>query len=299
MCSPLLDLTRVFSRITVHRSLNCLLLPSAILGSWCLTEKVGFCQRSLPSINLFVRDTKNLFETPDSTLAYWVKSVNSQNWANEFECYSGFQRAKFTYQILVSTQDLRRDETLAKEANRVLLKHRFPVKTLDSFLGNRLDFSYLRDPAEIKRQHEAHLLAVQAMIQRWQREMQPQSIDWKAMIEELQPLLVAGHEKYKTFDSYVNTGVVFHLGYHRFEKASMVNVQEHSARGSAIAVLRDSRGIIDPESDESNPSGVRSLFSSVWKVDGSRMKPATRRTRIEVQFVKERGEWKIDSVPFR
>ncbi len=205
-------------------------------------EKVGFCQRSLPSINLLVRETKNPFETPDSTLAYWVKSANSQNWANEFECYSGFQRAKFTYQILVSTLDLRRDQTLAKEANRVLLKYRFPVTTLDSFLGNRLDLSHLRDPAEIKRQQETQILAVQARIQRWQREVQSQSIDWKPMIEELQPLLVAGYEKYKTFDSYVNTGVVFHLGYHRFEHASMVDVQEQSARGSAIAVLRILKG---------------------------------------------------------
>jgi hypothetical protein len=297
--SPLLDCTKVFSRLTVNRSVNGLLLSSAILGSWCLTEKVGFCQVSFPSINTFVRDAKSPFETPESTLSYWVNSVNKQNWANEFECYTGFQQAKFTYHIVISVHDLRRDETLAKEANQIFLKYGFPTSELERFRGTRLDLGHLTDSEEIRRQHEAQLLALQERIQRWRQEIQTQNIRWKEMIEELQPLLVAHHEKYRTLDPLISSGLVFHLGYHRIEKASVVDVQQQAARGTALAVLRDPRGLIAPESDNSHPIGVREMFRSFWKFDGSWTESTTRRTRIEVQFVNEKGEWKIDSVPFR
>ncbi|AMV30705.1 hypothetical protein VN12_01220 [Pirellula sp. SH-Sr6A] len=200
---------------------------------------------------------------------------------------------------MVSTHDLLRDEKLAKEAGRIFLKYEFPSSVLDGILPHRIDSSHLTDPEEMREQHDSHLRSIRASIQRWEREIQPLDVRWEAMIGELQPILVTCYERYRTTDPHINMGIVFHLRYHRFVQSAVVEVQEHAARGTAVALLRDTHGLLDPDFKDSNPIRIRSSFTALLKVNSAWAKSKARRTRIDLQFVKEGDDWKIESVPLR
>lgn len=297
--SPLRFRGSVSFRLFANGILKRLFLGYVLFGVWSFAERLGFGQSSFHPNLFFARNTESKFETPEATMASWMLSVNREKWADEFACYSGFQRSKFTYEIMVSTHDLLRDEKLAKEAGRIFLKYDFPSSVLDGFLPHRIDSSHLTDPEDIREQHDAHLRSIRASIERWEREIQPLDTRWEEMIGELQPLLVTCYERYRTADPHINTGIVFHLRYHRFVQSAVVDVQEHAARGTAVALLRDTQGLLDPDSKDSNPIRIRSAFTALLKSNSAWAKSKSRRTRIDLQFVKEGDDWKIDSVPLR
>jgi hypothetical protein len=241
------------------------------------------------------------FETPQATADYWVRAVKKHNWREEYACYAGAQQAKFTLQVMISTRELNDSHDLAIELERILQKFSFPSNMLDDFPSLRVDLSNLSDPCEIQSGIDDRNEKRQLQLIRWQREVQPLNIDWGRMIGELQPLFTESYKRHLHDLHPSNTGIAHHLGFHLFDRASIVIVDGNLAHGSIVAIVRDPNVLVDSDVGGPEPKGL-TTSSTFWDrcFQFTLIRPRrVKRPPEEIRLVRQADGWKIDSVPFR
>ena len=264
------------------------------------TER-GLAQPSETTPSRLTKIADVRFATPDSTTAFWTEAVNNQNWREEYDCYTGAQQAKFTYQVMVSTRELSDSQDLSIELGKVLRKHRFPPGLLDEFPSTRMDLSHLSDQEQIQsaiaRQNEKR----QKQLDRWEREVQPLDIDWAGMIGDLQPLFFLSYQRHKDGVHPSSNGIARHLSYHRFNDPSNLEIEGIHANGSVIAFARNEDAVVDEDKDEGDLNRSRKLFSWLDRRFQKVLFTERRVTRPaeKVSLVREAEGWKIEVVPFR
>ena len=241
------------------------------------------------------------FDTPQSTTAHWVKAVNKHDWREEYNCYTGMQQAKFTYQLMVSTRELSDSPDLAIELSRIFQRYSFASKLLDDFPSTRLDLSNLHDPNSMQSVIEEQVKKRQEQLVRWKREIQPLDIDWAGMIGDLQPLLIRSYQRHRHDVHPSSTGIARHLYYHRFHGPLNLEIVGDRANGSVIPIVFGPDVVFDEARDTREANGLKKI--SVW-FDRSMQKldfveRRVKRSPEKIGLVREVEGWKIDLVPFR
>lgn len=238
------------------------------------------------------------FRTPRETAVRWVDAVNGRHWGAEYECYAKDQQARFTLQVLMSTDEIRDSETLSKELQAVFDHHRFPKRLLDEYPSLRRDLSLIRGDAEIRRLIEQQFEERELQVERWKRHIHPMPIDWARLLDDLRPILVKNYENHLHGFHPSCTGVVHHLDYHRFVNVSIDEIDGASAYGTVVPILRDSKSMIDDDPFRGKFDGLTFLLdhqrwlSLLRKRRGERLPETIRLVRVD-------EGWKLDSVPFR
>lgn len=288
-------LNRVFSgdlRCALHFLAVCMLLAGA---------DSGFCQEyDTSSLKTALMAGREL-GSAQATISRWKKGVNSQDWREEYECYSGVQQAKFSYQIMICTRELRDAQDLSEKLKLILHRFRFSEALLDEYPSMRLDLSHRSDPEEIQAVINDQKLVAQGQMERWEREVQVLDIDWAGMVEELQPLFTESCRRHSNDLHPSNTGIAHHLGYHRIDSASIVTVDANRASGTVVASLRDASTLIDDQTAADQPLGIKSALSLSRPIT-LRMffqKRHVKRPPREITLTSEHGKWTIDSAPYR
>ena len=249
----------------------------------------------------FSTTTSNQFLTPQSTTAHWVKAVNKPDWREEYNCYTGMQQAKFTYQLMVSTRELSDSPDLAIELSRIFQKYSFASKLLDDFPSTRLDLSNLHDPISKQSSIEEQDQKRQEQLIRWEREIQPLDIDWAGMIGDLQSLLIRSYQRHRHDIHPSSTGIARHLYSHRFHGPLNLEIVGDRANGSVIPIVFDPDRLVDEAKDIREANGLKKV--SIW-FDRSKQKLAFLERRVKrspekICLVRETEGWKIDLVAFR
>lgn len=239
------------------------------------------------------------FATPQDTADRLVSAVNEGRWRDEYECYAGSQQARFTYLVLACTRDVSDSPDLTAQVASVLQKFHFPANLLEHFASESLDLSAISDPHEIQLKIEEQQEKREARLELWECDVQPLSIDWAGLIEELQPLLIENYQRHLNSGHPSQTGVVHHLDYHLFETVSDIKVDGTRAEGALIALVRDPTAY----QDDDFPGMPRKMMVSETLRDIYKtVTLAERRIRRDperIEFVKEGDQWKVISVPFR
>jgi len=243
----------------------------------------------------------NRFDTPQFTIAHWVKAVNQHDWREEDNCYTGMQRAKFTYQLMVSTRELSDSQDLTIELSRTFQRYSFVSTLLDEFPSTRLDLSDLHDPISKQSAIEEQDKKRQEQLIRWERNIQPLDIDWAGIIGELQPLLIRSYQRHRHDVHPSSTGITFHLYYHRFHGPLNLEIDGDRATGAVIPIVCDPDMVVDEDSDTRKANGLENVSS--WFNQSIKKLPfverRVKRSPQKISLVREMEGWKIDSVPFR
>jgi hypothetical protein len=239
------------------------------------------------------------FATPQDTADRLVSAVNEGRWRDEYECYAGSQQARFTYFVMVCTREVSDSPDLSAKVENVLQKFHFPSNLLERFPSTSLNLSAIIDPQEAQLRLQEQQEMREARLELWECDVQPLSIDWAGLIEELQPLLIENYQRHLNSGHPSQSGVVHYLDYHLFETVSDIKVDGIRAAGSLIAIVRDPtayhvddfpgtpRGTIVSET-------LRDIYQTVTLADRR-----IRRDPERIEFLKEGDQWKVVSVPFR
>lgn len=240
----------------------------------------------------------NRFHTPQATAAHWMQSVNKQDWRQEYDCYTGMQQAKFTYQVMLSTRELSDSQDLSISLRQILQRFRFPLSLLDEFPSQRLDLS---DPNEKQAAIDGQAEKRRVQLARWKREVQPLQIDWARMMAELQPLLMESHQRHLRDMHPSTTGIAHHLAYHFFERTSNLKAYGNRAQGTIVGIVRDP-DVMSGEGARLRESGgletIRAFMDRTCQ-NLSILERRVKRAPESIFLVREAEGWKIDSVPFR
>lgn len=240
-------------------------------------------------------------DTPKSTTATWVNAVNKRDWREEYNCYTGTQQARFAYQVMVSTRELKDSHDLSIELSRIFQNYSFPSSLLDKFPSTRMDLSNLHDQNLIQSAIDSQNEKRQEQLDLWEREIQPWDIDWSSMIGDLQPLLTRSYQRHKHDNHPSSTGIAHHLSCHRFVTPSNLKIVGKHAEGRVVAIVCDPTKVADEDADGREPSELKVI--PAWIDRGIQklpiVEPRVKRPAEKISLVREREGWKLDLVPFR
>lgn len=239
------------------------------------------------------------FATPQDTADRLVEAVNEGNWRDEYECYTGAQQARFTYFVMVGTREVSDSPDLSAKVESVLKKFQVPSNLLERFPSGSLDLSSISDPQEAQLRLQEQQERREARLELWEREVQPLSIDWAGLIEELQPLLIENYQRHLNSGHQSQTGMVHYFDYHLFEKVSDLKVNGTRAEGAIVAIVRDPEvsqwdDFPNDPKEMTISERLQDIYQTVTLAD-RRM----RRSPDRIEFVKEGDAWKVTSVPSR
>jgi hypothetical protein len=293
-------LTPLLSCFELSRSSRELLYPALILvilsnlnaPNYCLTQEPQKLQATATTIQ---------FESPQELAKYWMKAVNRQNWRDEYRCYSGTQQAQFTYNIFRSINEFSDTKDMSDQCDLILRQFNFPSQILGRFASLRTDLSGITNPQEMNAILERLRLSRKEQLQRWEREVQPLNLDWDGMIEQLQPLFIANYSRHSQDLHPSSTGIVHHLGYHRFELPSINRITEADAEGTVVAIIRDPNieTELDTNAQTSNQSiSLTNRIQSFVQDAGFRGRQVKRKP-AKLLFTKIDGAWRISTAPYR
>ncbi len=249
----------------------------------------------------FSTKADNRFDTPQSTTAHWVKAVNEHDWREEYNCYTGTQQAKFTYQVVLSTRELSDSHDLNIELTQTFRRYSFAASLLDGFPSTRLVLMNVLDQkleqSLIEEQHKKR----QEQLIRWEREIQPLNIDWAGMIGDLQPLLIRSYRHHRDDGHASSTGIVRHLYYHHFDGPSSLEIVGNRANGSVIAIGCGPDIVVDEDTDTGEPNGLKIVSAGLGRQIQKLpfFERRVKRSPEKIGLVRESEGWKIDLVPFR
>lgn len=288
---PSAEASPMFRRV-VYLALLLTLLLQSVLSLPCVAQEVGEASDRISP------PADPRFRTPQETVARWVKAVNGRHWGDEYECYAGDQQARFTLQLLISTDEVRGSDELFDELRRVFNHHRFPTLLLDDYPSLRRDFSQIRDEAEVQRMIAEQLDKRRSQVERWKRDIQALPIDWARLLDDLQPILVKSYASNSGGLHPSSTGIVYHLDYHRFIRESIDEIDGALAYGTVVPVIRDAKSMIDDDPVGREFDGLKSVL------DDHRWLSLLRKRRGErlperIRLVKVDEGWKLDFVPYR
>jgi hypothetical protein len=283
-----------------------LLLVISLSGCCRYYTRVADSFIARPSIS-----NHNRFATPQDAADRLVRAINGRRWRDEYECYTGVQQARFTYLVIVHARELRDSQDLFLKFEQVLQNFQLPLDLLDRFPDQRLepseildlndisDLSHISDPAVIEIIIQGQDDS-QTKLERWQQEVQPLSIDWAQLIDELQPLFIENYRRHSRHSYLTEHGIVHYLDYHLFERASNIEVNGTRAEGSIVAIVRDPDVVQFGDDRQWEGSGATTWDSLCYMLEGVACKDRRlRRAPERMEFIKEGDTWKVASVPFR
>jgi len=282
------------TRLAVRRFAVSLLLVITLIGSYRYYTRMRGHSALRPTTIDHSR-----FATPQDTGDRLVHAVNARRWRDEYECYTGAQQARFTYHVMVSIHELSDSQDLSVKLAHILQKFQFPLDLLDRFPSQRSEYIYTGDPMEIPPSIQEHHNHVDLQLERWQHEVQPLSIDWARLIEELQPLFIENYRRHMHHSHPSDTGIVWYLDYHLFKRVPDIKVNGSHAEGSIVAIIRDPEVFELSEVQEAWHGITLSdmlyhVFGIITFKDRRAKYPPER-----IEFVKVGDLWKVASVPFR
>ncbi len=262
-----------------------------------------------PPVAAVARD--NRFDRPESTIRHFRNAVSERHWRDEYECYSDRLKARFTYHVMICTREISDSEDLAAKVERAFQKFRIPDGLLDRFPSMRTTVLTTRSSAaseHVERQRDLEMKAFEReslrRIEIWAAEVYSLDIHWAGLIDELQPLFLENFRRHIGEAIHPSqTGIVWHLDYHTFNRVRDLQTDDVRSEGMIVARVRDPPLVVEQEvtpgtetgksSWKSNLLGLKELISTdAWQKRGTR--PAAK-----ISLVRLTDGWKIDAVPYR
>jgi hypothetical protein len=98
-----------------------------------------------------------------------------------------------------------------------------------------------------------------------------------------------------------NSGIAHHLGFHRFELASNIEIAGARAEGSVLPILRDENYVIEEKPharDSQGPATIASRWERMRRNLGVARQRVTR-DPARIALARTAHGWKIDEAPLR